>query len=333
VLADLAPAGILASPAVPAPLAPLTTQPWHCVQTWPTPGRIINALAISPDSRAIATGSNDHAVQLWDQQTGEVLQTFAQRLGFGNGHTDAVTTVQFSPDGHHLLTGSDDSTIKQWDLAPYRLRRTLQQTGWPITTISLTPDGQTLITAAVNGRLTIWDLPLGKPVFDLVRHQGAVNAIALSPNGTRLASVGKGGTLRLWTLPEGQLLHTWTLDNDYPCAVVFDVSPNGNNAALITGSAKGQVTAWSLTDFQQQDTFGQHQDEVSAIALSPDRRLVATGSRDREIHLWDVSTAKKCRLAVLRHDWAVRDLIFTPDSCTLISSAGDETIRFWQAMT
>jgi WD40 repeat protein len=40
----------------------------------------------------------------------------------------------------------------------------------------------------------------------------------------------------------------------------------------------------------------------------------------------------KQRLAILRHDWAIRDLVFTPDSQTLVSSAGDETVRFWQAV-
>ncbi|MBE7380991.1 MAG: serine/threonine protein kinase [Leptolyngbya sp. SIO1E4] len=327
-LADLAPAGILA-PAPLTALPPLPAKPWHCVATWPTSGRTVNALAISPDGRAIATANSDHSVQLWDQRTGEVLHTFAQRFGLGHGHSDAVTAVQFHPNGHTLFTGSQDSTLKQWDLSTYRLQQTLKSSGWPLTTIALTPAGNRLITAAANGHLTVWQLPRGKPMVDLVRHQGAVNAVALSPDGTRLASVGEAGTLRLWTLPEGQLLHTWTAKGDRLCSVAFSIV----DPALITGSGKGRVTVWSLTDFQHDYALSQHQDEVRVIALSPDGRLLATGSRDREIHLWDWSTPSKHRLAVLHHDWAVCDLMFTADSRTLISSASDETIRFWQAAT
>ena len=341
-LADLDPAGLLAEvtysgarhitplPGVAATggVPSVRSSPaWHCSQTWPTPGRIANALAVSPNGRALATANSDDTVQLWDLQTGDLLSTFARRFGLGGGHTDAVTAIAFHPDGHTLFTGSRDNTVKQWSLANYRLQRTLKQPNWLITAMALTSDGQTLITAAADGHLTVWALSQGKPVLDLVRHQGTVNAIALSANGTRLASVGTAGTLRLWTLPEGRLLHTWTTDRRLQ-AVAFGT----REPALVTGDDKGRVTVWSLTDFQHHYALSEHQDSVTALALSPNEQLLATGSCDREIHLWDWSGQAKHRLAVLRHDWAIRDLVFTPDSGTLLSSAEDETIRLWQAM-
>lgn len=328
-LADLAPAGILAVPRPAAPLALLSPRPWRCTRTLPTPGRIVNALALSPDDRAIATANSDTTVQLWDAATGELLQTFAKRFGLGAGHTDAVTALQFSAAGDSLITGSQDGTLKQWNLRDYRLQRTLTAAGWPMTAIALSPEGRVAIAASTSGTLSLWPLANAaaspQPVLNLVRHGGAVNDIALSPDGSRLASAGEDGTLRLWGLPDGQLLHTWTVKEDAFCAVRFSVT----DPALITGSASGRITLWDLTDFQRHRLLGQHQDAVTAIALSPDHRWGATGSRDREIHLWDWQQDKKPRQTVLRHTWAVCDLVFTSDSQTLISSAADETIRFW----
>jgi serine/threonine protein kinase len=323
-LADLAPAGIIATRS-PAPLTPVTDTPWPCVQTWPTPGRTVNAIAVSPDGRAIATANSDSTVQLWDRQTGEVLQTFSQRFGFGNGHSDAATAVVFDPTGKVLFSSSQDSTVKQWDLRSYQLQRTLRQPGWQITAIALTPTGRTLVTADAEGHIATWDVATGQRAAELVRHQGAITDLVLSPDGTRLASVGAEGALRLWTLPQGQLLHTWTAKSGLAAVALSPTDPS-----LITGDSRGRVKVWSLTDFEDQTQLSQHQDAVSAIALSPNGQLLATGSRDREIHLWDWTQAPKRRLAVLRHDWSIRDLVFTPDSQTLISSAADETIRFWQ---
>jgi len=325
-LADLAPAGILATHSPPSPLVKVTDTAWHCEQIWPTSEDIINALAVSPDGRAVATGSRDRAVQLWDRHTGERIHTFAQRFGLGEGHTDAVTAVQFYRNGRTLITASQDGTAKLWDLQTYRLQQTLKPPGWQITAIALTPDGQTLITASADGHLTRWTLPAGTQALDWVRHAGAVNAIALAPDGTRLASVGETGTLRLWALPDAQLLHTWTAN-----ANLLSVALSAADPSLITGSVKGEVTVWSLTEFDQSFQLHSHQDAVSAIALSPDGQWLATGSRDREIHLWNWRAEPKPRLAILRHDWAICALTFTPDSTTLISSGADATIRLWQA--
>lgn len=328
VLADLDPAGLGASlplmsgsPSTPLPV-------WRCRRVWPTSGRIANAIALSPDGRAIATANSDHSVQLWDYATGEMLHTFAQRLGFGEGHTDAVTAVAFHPSGRLLFSAGQDGRVKQWDLTRYRLQQTLQQPGWQITAIALTPDGTTLATADVEGRIAVWDVDSGQRRLDLRRHAGRVNDLALTPDGTRLASVGEAGTLRLWLLATGQLLHTWTAQAPLRSIVVSATAP-----ALITGDKRGHVTVWSLTDFAESTDLEPHQDAVSAIALSPQENWLVSGSRDRELFLWQWPAVNPQRVAVLRHDWAVRDLTFTPDGNTLISTAADETIRFWQAGT
>lgn len=324
-LADLDPAGLGAARSPTTPPAAAAEISWQCCQTWLTTGRTVNALAVSPEGSAIATANSDGTVQLWDRQTGDVLQTFAQRLRFGQGHTDAVTAIDFHPDGHRLFSGSQDSTVKQWDLRTYRLQHTFQQPGWQITAIALSPDGHRLFTADVEGRIAIWDIDQEKRLMDLRRHAGAVNNFVLSPTGNRLASVGEDGTLRLWSLPDGQLLHTWTAKAGLQAVALSLTDP-----ALITGDAKGQVTLWPLDDFTQHISVGRHHDAVSAITLSSDGRWLATASRDRTIQLWDWTQKPPRRLAVLYHDWAIRDLLFMPDAKTLISCAADETIRFWQ---
>ncbi|NEQ44508.1 MAG: protein kinase [Leptolyngbya sp. SIOISBB] len=324
VMADLAPAGIW-RPQSSTATRQKSAHAWRCTQVWQTPGRTVNSLALSPDDRAIATGNSDHAVQLWDRKTGEVLHTFSQRFGVGKGHTDAVTAVAFHSAGTHLLTAGQDGLIKQWDLATYRLQQTLRQPGWQITAIALTPDDKTLLTADVEGRIAVWDVASGQRQFDLRRHAGRVNDLVLSPDGTRLASVGEAATVRLWALPTGQLLHTWTAK-----APLRAIALSASAPALITGDKVGRVTRWSLLDFTEQVILEQMQDAVSAIALSPDENWLAIGSRDGTIHLWRWSLAERQRVAVLRHDWAISDLVFTANSNLLISAAGDETMRVWQ---
>ena len=326
VLADLAPAGIW-SPRPSTSVRQKTAESWHCTQVWQTSGRTVNAIAVSPDGRAIATGNSDHAVQIWDAQAGKVLHTFARRFGFGEGHGEAVTAVAFHPAGDRLFTAGHDGQIKQWDLSTYRLRQSLQQASWQITAMALTPDGQRLAVADAEGRITLWDVTSGRRQYDLMRHAGSVNDLVVSPDGSRLASVGEAGTLRLWALPTGQLLHTWTAPRPLRCVALSTTAP-----ALTTGDRSGQFVAWSLTDFTETSELTKAQDAASAIALSPNEQWLALGSRDRTIQLWHwLGRDRRCS-AELQHDWGITDLAFADHGNTLISSGSDETIRFWQLL-
>ena len=69
-------------------------------------GHLLNvqSVAFSPDSKTLASGSDDNTIILWNLATGEQLMDPLI------GHTDYVFSVAFSPDGT-LASGSFDSTI------------------------------------------------------------------------------------------------------------------------------------------------------------------------------------------------------------------------------
>jgi WD40 repeat protein/serine/threonine protein kinase len=68
----------------------------------------IKRIAVSEDSRQIATVSNDKSVRLWSLPDGRHQRALM-------GHKTYPTTIAFSPDGSRLATGADDGLIHIWE--------------------------------------------------------------------------------------------------------------------------------------------------------------------------------------------------------------------------
>ena len=70
-----------------------------------------------------------------------------------------------------------------------------------------------------------------------------------------------------------------------------------------------------------------HSDDVYSLAFSPDGKIIASGSYDNTIRLWDVASGKCLR--ELRDYWGIRSVAFSPDGKILASGSYDKTIRLW----
>jgi WD40 repeat protein len=75
-----------------------------------------------------------------------------------------------------------------------------------------------------------------------------------------------------------------------------------------------------------------HSGRIQAIAYSPDGRLLASASSDRQVILWDVVRACEIR-TFAGHDQAVNAVRFSPDGRTLASAREDRTIKIWDVRT
>jgi WD40 repeat protein len=75
-------------------------------------------------------------------------------------------------------------------------------------------------------------------------------------------------------------------------------------------------------------TFEGHTREVNSVAFSPDGRLLASGSFDGTIRLWDVATGSLVR-TLKGHAHYVLSVAFSPDGKLLASGSWDGTLKLW----
>ena len=72
-------------------------------------------------------------------------------------------------------------------------------------------------------------------------------------------------------------------------------------------------------------TLTGHSDDVCSVAFSPNGKILASGSKDKTIKLWQVDTGKEFYTFAGSED-AVYSVAFSPDGKTLASGSGDKTI-------
>jgi WD40 repeat protein len=160
----------------------------------------VSSVAYSPDGKALASGSHDKTVRLWDVATGECLRTMT-------GHSGGVPSVAYSPDGKTLAAGSHDKTVRLWDVATGECLRTLTGHSGSVWSVAYSPDGKTL-AAGSHDTVRLWDVATGIQIKNPGRAKKLLEASAVSPysithHGTALVTRADGVELDFAHLPGG----------------------------------------------------------------------------------------------------------------------------------
>ncbi|MEH2136213.1 WD40 repeat domain-containing protein, partial [Nostoc sp.] len=79
-------------------------------------------------------------------------------------------------------------------------------------------------------------------------------------------------------------------------------------------------------------TLTGHSSGVYSVVFSPDGKTLASGSEDKTIKLWDVSTGKAIKTLTGHSSW-VLSVVFSPDGKTLACGSDDKTIKLWDVST
>jgi WD40 repeat protein len=239
--------------------------------------RAVHDVCFSPNKRTLA-GAGSSGVVLRDGDGG---WEFSPPGGPTNGPAWALA---FSSNGKWLaaLVGADlkHRTIRVWDMDNRREVIRINVDNAQIDSLAFSHDGKYL-TAGDEDSVQLWTTSNWKPLKELPI-SGRVTATEFSPSNGYLA-VAVGNVVQFWDARGGWTIKPtkWRLDARATC-----LAYTSDGKILACGTADGFVHLWEGD--KPQKRFAVHKSGLVALAFMPESRVIATGSSDKTVRLFDV---------------------------------------------
>ena len=265
-------------------------------------------------------------MKLWDVAELRLRSTLKARQD--------VWSIDFSPDGKTLAAGLSRG-IQIWYVSREELVSDLEdgfRNGF--SSMRFTQDSTLLAAAGHDGEVQIIDMigskpALAEPTRTLVGHTGEVSELAFSTKAGQLVSADHKGVLKQWDLDKG----TETSSIKAHRLEIFSLATSPGGWA-IAGSRDLHMSFWDLKHgkFTNLGTLKPHKDSITALAYSPTGGMMASGSLDRTLILWDTTTGAQ-KNTLTGHRGKIWTCAFAPDGKTLASACTRGEVKLWDVET
>lgn len=169
------------------------------VHTLDSASGLVWALAFSPDSKILATGSGQ--VTLWNVESGKAVHSFP--LPRQANFEPIVRSFAFHPTNPWLFASTQDRTARVYDWKLGKALGVCHVFPSEVFGLAMSPDGAHLAAACGDQRVAVWNIRSEPPINRspdrwLTGHRTPVWGVAFSPDGKQLATSSEDGMIFLW---------------------------------------------------------------------------------------------------------------------------------------
>ncbi len=306
--------------------------------TLPGTGSGVFSVAFSRQGDRVVAGSEDGTIRLWQLATRQLLTLFAASRG-------DVESVCFSHDGSEIVAGSDDGTVRVWKAQPPELREQFDVSPGSapkaVLAAEYSPSNDRVVAVANNGPAYVlksngtpvsWH---GKPV---ILGTDSVNSAQFDSRGDEIVTANDDGTVRVYSATPngyGEVAPSSRIDVDEykgdsgDAAVYAAFSPNRRHIVVTTNDANALVYQTRAPRPQPLNLNPAVGSSLSAVAYSPDGKIIATADYGGGVQLWRASTGKLLLKLSPSGGASIVDLKFSQSGTELGATSDGGTVSVW----
>ena len=302
----------------------------HVIKKLNNHSQPITAICFIPGDRVV-TGDVSGRMILQEIESGKVIWT-------RRDHTLTISDIAVAGSEPLILAASHDKTIGVHSLETGEelLDRVLKREG-PVLSLSVSLDGNQVIASSLapeaeklnSTTLTVWDFTDGSIQFEKTLSGVAANDFMISPDGEVGYTTCNDNTVKRIDLQSGELEDLLDGINHGGLLWTSVLSRDGRRLLTVGGI---DARLWDLRTGRERMSFGPH-GAVASAAIDPTGKILVTGSWDRSLKIWDVTTGKSVKRISDAHQGYINSVTFSADGTKLVSGADDGMVQIWDAKT
>ncbi|BBM81740.1 DUF4062 domain-containing protein [Candidatus Uabimicrobium amorphum] len=285
----------------------------------------INAIDFIPHTHLLVSGSDDRSLCVTDITTSNVV------LGWKH-HNWQVTSLQVSLDGNYVVCGARDGSVSLWDIRRHAAQSNMQLSikghKERIRRLCILRKQNQAVTGAKDQFIKIWDVKSGecnKSIFTDMK----IRCLNISEDETKVVVGSRQGDIGIWNLQTGDFIHRMKGHKGIVSSIMFC---HNDKHILSIGYYDNTMRLWSVADGSCLNIYEGHKRWIESVDVDRNARLIATGSRDKTLKIWDMQG--NCLRTMHGHELGVMSVAFNSDSSKIASaSARQGIVRIWNVQT
>uniref|UniRef100_A0AAQ5XW13 U3 small nucleolar RNA-associated protein 13 C-terminal domain-containing protein n=1 Tax=Amphiprion ocellaris TaxID=80972 RepID=A0AAQ5XW13_AMPOC len=285
----------------------------------------------SKDLHFITAGSKG-VLRVWEASSARCVHT----------HPRSLTYLFHLPESSRLATVTAEHNILLYQLPGLSTQQQFVGYSDEVLDVKFLGKGDTHIVVATNScQLKVFEL-LTNSCQILYGHTDTVLTLDVFRKGSLFASCAKDRGVRVWQMDGDGQVRCVAQGCSHTNAVGSISCSRMKASFIVTGSQDCTVKVWDLPaefptageeihQLTARATEKAHDKDVNSVAVSPNDKLLASGSQDRTAKLWSLSgDGTVGLLGVFRgHRRGVWAVCFSPVDQVLASSSADGTTKLW----